>query len=141
MNRKASANSYWKNCLIASVGWAAIAAMLSIPLFGFQSIFGLVAAPLLGLLSGVIGLQFAQASSFHRGLVSLLTLYLSAACFGLIIGFSSALLSGNQNLGGASIEGVLGVLWGLSIPWVLFVLWPLSFLTHCYVGDELNSES
>lgn len=133
--------NYWKRCLIASWAWAILAAGLAAPWIGSQVLFGIAAAPVIGLLVGLVGRRFHTLSPRARGLLSLVTLYLATLCFALIVGAAKAYFS-DLNAVNTLTESALGFSLGLLLPFgAIIFLWPLSYLTHCYVSDELNPDS
>lgn len=120
-------------CLLAGLGWAAVAYLFGARSFGAAIRGGLLAAPLIGLGVGWLTQHgFENATGSRRGVVALISLYLGASLFGLAIGVGQVLALGRTDRASLEVlvEPLLGVLWGITFTGFLLFLWPLSYGTH-----------
>ena len=97
---------------------------------------GIAISPLLGLIVGQAHRATYRFPVVARVLVALVTLYATAALFGLVIGAVEAVIETNPNVIKSSvvIEWVLVTLYGVTFTGYFLFLWPLAFLNHWLLG-------
>ena len=96
---------------------------------------GLLGSPLIGLAAAFLSSRFP--SHFPgRVAFALVSLYASAALFGLSIGVFNLLFDRTsvKTIEGLLFEPVMAVLWGLTFMGFFIVFWPLAFANHLLVA-------
>jgi hypothetical protein len=114
----------------SGVVWAIIASFVAYFLSGPSTTFagrmlsgGILAAPAIGVLIGIVSRGFLRLGRSSRIVVALGDLYLGAFLF----------------LWTAGIEPLRGILLGLTFTGYFLVLWPLSYLNHALVAKMWNA--
>jgi hypothetical protein len=135
--------SVLSGCLWAMVGYGiaySAAPIRTTPFEVGRTFFGgLVAAPLIGLLIGVISRKFVNLGRSSRVAVTLADLYLATWLFLLAAGIVRLLVEFSglaQQLAYRAlvIDPAIGTLWGLTYTGYFLVLWPLSYANHVLVA-------
>jgi len=126
---------YWLS-IASGCAWAIIAYVLSFGAFGSNIIGGLVAAPLIGLLVSIIYRPAYKLSKVWQVFLSLGTLYLAVAMFGLAAGFYDAFWRGIPNRGITEVifQMVVAAIMGITITGFVVLLWPLAYFNHKLLG-------
>ena len=126
---------YYLICAASGLTWSGIAYLLLREWFPGLWV-GIAVSPLIGLLGGWVHRPTYRFPMVARVIVALVTLYATAALFGLVIGVVEEVIETNPNhIRGASvIEWVLAVLWGVTFTGYFLLLWPLAFLNHWLLG-------
>jgi hypothetical protein len=126
---------YWLS-ILSGCAWAAIAYILSFGAFGSNIIGGLVASPLIGLLVGIIYRPAYKLSKVWQVFLSLGTLYLAVAMFGLAAGFYDAFWRAIPNRGISEVifQMVIAAIMGITITGFVVFLWPLAYFNHKLLG-------
>ena len=126
--------------------WAIVAVVFGHPI-GWLIWGGILISPLIGIAMGLIAEQFSGWSSLGgRLLVSLLSLYSSAALFGLGVGALDWFTGTNSGDGWRRIPievlrgSILGVWWGLTFTGYFLLLWPLSHASHIFVWTRAGNQ-
>lgn len=115
--------------------WAVIAYFLGSQGMGSIIAGGLLASPLIG-----IGVSLIYRSAYCRSAVarvgmSLVTLYVATALFGMAAGLYDAMRPiPNRLLGEVVLQSVMATLWGVTFTGFFLFLWPLSFVNHWLIG-------
>jgi hypothetical protein len=111
--------------------WAGIAYLLSFGLFPPNVVLGgLLVSPLIGLLVGWIFLPAYKLPRFVQFALSLATLYVAVALFGLAVGLSDAAREiANRGTAEVILQAMVACIMGVTFGYVL-VLWPLAYLNH-----------
>jgi hypothetical protein len=123
---------YWLSLLSGCV-WAAIALILASGAFGELIVGGLIAAPFIGLLVGLLYRPAYRLPKAAQAFGALLTLYLAVALFGLAVGAFDALwrdIPDRTGTGEVILQAMLAALWGVTFSGYVLLLWPLSFFNH-----------
>jgi len=126
-------------CLASGGVWASIACLLGCGM-GPPWIWGpIVVSPLIGVVAGAIYLPAYRFPIAGRLAMSLLTLYLSAALFGLAWGITDAVgamgdAGGRRNTIEVVYQGLVGTFYGVTFTGFVVLLWPLAHLNHWFVG-------
>lgn len=129
---------YYALCAASGGAWAIIAYVIGHQ--AMQRIIwgGMVVSPLIGLGVGALYRPAYRFPAAARFAMSLLTLYVAAALFGLASGLFDAargLPGGARRITSAVIlQDISGTLWGLTFTGYVAVLWPLAHLNHWFVG-------
>ena len=130
-------------CIVSSALWAILAWLLS----GGQSrglLGGIMAAPLVGLVAGLIYLPAYRWSLAGRVALSLVTLYLGALLFGLACGLWDTLngIPGKpRNTVEVVCQNVVMTLYGLTMTGFFAFLWPLAYANHWALGRAAQRTS
>jgi len=101
---------------------------------------GMLASPLIGLLIGFIFLPAYKLPKFVQFALSLITLYLAVAMFGVAVGLYDASRNIPNRIATAVIlQSIIAAVMGVTFTGYMLVLWPLAFLNHrllrrAYVG-------
>jgi hypothetical protein len=102
---------------------------------------GLVAAPLIGVLEGVLSRNFSRLGQSAKIAVALTNLYLAIWLFLMAASVVRLLVGevgwsrGFEDL----VSGpILGALWGLTYTGFALLLWPLSYVNHALVSRAWN---
>jgi len=133
---------YTALCAASGIVWAGIAWLI-----GFTQIpgllwCGLLAAPVIGIITGVVYLPAYRHSRWVRALYALGTLYLAVALFGIAVGVADALRDiPGRSFGGLLLQGVLGTLWGVTFTGYVIILWPLAFANHGFLERYRESST
>ena len=115
--------------------WAVIAYFLASELMGTIIVGGLLASPLIGIGVGLIYRRAYHKSLLARVGMSLVTLYVAAALFGMAVGiFDATRPIPSRHLGAVVLQSVLAILWGVTFTGFFLFLWPLSFVNHWLIG-------
>jgi len=113
-------------------GWGAIVLFLLNPrqreLFGG----GFVFAPVIGVLAGLVAARFKDADVFAMAFVSLATLYLTAALYGLGSGIVQRFLYPPHVV--PVFTTALLLPYGMTIGGFVLWMWPLAYLNHRFAG-------
>lgn len=127
------------DCVVLGVLWGLLAFLLGRRAFGPAIWPGLFASPLIGLAVGLaLQERFESARPGVRRVISLLSLYLGATIFGMVIGLGTwlGLSPGSRRFPAAVVESVLGVWWGVTITGFVLALWPLAHLSHWWIAHR-----
>ena len=117
---------------ISGCAWAIIAYVLTLGTLRSGIVFGgLVASPLIGLLIGFIFVPVYRQPRFVQFALSLVTLYIAVALFGLCVGLYDAAHPLPNRTGTLEVifESVAGCVMGVTFGYVV-VLWPLAYFNH-----------
>ena len=130
---------YYAVCAASSGVWAAIALAIGHQAMPRHIIWGgILVSPLIGLAAGAIYQPAYRLSGTARVAMSLFTLYVAAALFGLAAGLFDAIrgLPGGvaRSPGEVIYQGIIGTLWGITFTGYVVILWPLAHLNHWLVG-------
>ncbi len=126
---------YYLLCAVSGLTWGGIAFLLIGEWFpGLWA--GIAVSPLIGLLVGLVHRPTYRFPVLARVLVALVTLYATAALFGLVMGAVEEVIETNPShiKGSAVIEFVWVTFWGLTFTGYFLFLWPLAFLNHWRLG-------
>jgi hypothetical protein len=114
----------------SGLAWAVVAYYVAYSLSGPRTTFatrllsgGILAAPLIGGLIGIVSREFSRLGRPGRIVMALGDLYLGAFLF----------------LWAAGIDPFRGILLGLTFTGYFLVLWPLSYLNHALVARAWNA--
>ena len=129
---------YYLLCATSALVWAVIAYFIAGNFRGAAFWGGLVSAPIIGVMVGMIYRPVYRFPLAGRVAMSLLTLYLSALLFGLAWGITDAI----QGLPGGAPRNNIGVVYqtiaatfyGVTATGFVVFLWPLAHLNHWLVG-------
>jgi hypothetical protein len=111
--------------------WGAIAFGVGYWAWGSSIVGGIAIAPLIGIAIGLLFLPAYRLSRLWQFFLSLISLYLAAALFGLGIGLYEAFRRAGADRNGEDVsQAVLATLAGLTILYLFIFLWPLSYLNH-----------
>jgi len=115
---------------VSGVFWGVVAMVLGRPLE--RLIWGgVVLAPLIGLGAGFASALFPSEGRIRKAMFSIVSLYTTAAIFGLGVGVYDLLTSqGSRIPSTVVIQAVMATLWGLTFTGYFIVLWPLSYMNH-----------
>ena len=121
----------WLSVLSGCV-WAVIAYVLSFGAFGSIIVGGLIASPFIGLLVGMLYRPAYKLPKVDQFFLSLVTLYLAAAVFGLAVGFYDAYWRAIPNRMSSEVilQAVISAVMGITFTGLVLLLWPLAFLNH-----------
>lgn len=125
---------YVTRCAASGIVWAGIAWVI-----GFTQIpgilwGGLLAAPVIGIITGAVYLPAYRHSRWVRALSALGTLYLAVSLFGLAVGVADALRDiPGRSFGELLLQGVLVTLSGVTFTGYVVILWPLTFANHWFL--------
>lgn len=130
---------YYSLCAASGGVWAAIAYVIGHQPLPRGIIWGgIVVSPLIGLAVGAVYRPAYRSSATARVAMSLLTLYVAAALFGLAVGVFDAgqgvYGAGTRSSGEVICQGLVGTVWGLTFTGYVVILWPLAHLNHRLVG-------
>lgn len=134
---------YYVLSVLSGCVWAGIALLLSFGAYGWLITGGIIAAPFIGLLIGILYRPAYKFSTFVQILGSLFTLYLAAALFGLAVGAGDWLWRDipNRMLDEVVLQAMLATLFGVTFTGYVVLLWPLAFLNHWLLSKAtVNSE-
>ena len=122
-------------CVWAVIGFAlawSVSPIRSTPTEVVRSFAGgLVAAPLIGVLVGLLSRNFSRLARSARVMVALANLYLAVWLF--LMATSAVKL-----VGGFVSGPILGALLGLTYTGFVLLLWPLSYVNHTLVSRAWN---
>lgn len=129
---------YFLLCIASSALWAILAWSLSVGVGSRGLLGGIVAAPMIGLLAGLIYLPAYRWPLVGRLLLSLVTLYVGALLFGCACGAWDVLSGipgkpGRDPVGVVS-QNVLMTLYGVTMTGFVVFLWPLAYANHWVLG-------
>ena len=132
---------YYLLCALSGLAWGGIAYLLLREWFPGLWV-GIAVSPLFGLLVGWAHRPTYRFPMVARVLVALVTLYATAALFGLVIGVVEEVIETNPNhvKGASIIEWVLATLWGLTFTGYILVLWPMAFANHWLLARTWKGE-
>jgi hypothetical protein len=122
-----------KFAALSGVGWGLIAYAVGRGIFGRHIWGGVLAAPLIGILIGQLARGVDEEPRWIQIVMSLLQLYVAAACFGAAVTLSGLILLGlprDRALSETLFGTVWIIVWGLTFSGYALVLWPLSLLNH-----------
>jgi len=125
---------------LSGCAWALIAYVLSLGwLRPHIVVAGIVASPLIGLLIGFIFVPLYRQPKFVQFALSLVTLYIAVALFGLSVGLYDATYDIPNRTGTFEVifESVIGCIMGVTFGYVL-ILWPLAYLNHRLLARAYN---
>ena len=126
---------YYLLCALSGCVWAGIAWLIGSG-FGWSLWGGALASPLIGLLVGLIHLPAYEYSTWKGVWISLLTLYLAAALFGLAMSlFDLAYSSPDRGQLEGVLQTIIAVVWGITFTGYVVILWPLAYWNHRIVGN------
>jgi hypothetical protein len=122
---------YWLS-LLSGCAWAAVALLLASGPFGNMVIGGIVAAPFIGLLVGLLYRPAYRLPRAAQAFGALLTLYLAVALFGLAVGAYDAFWRDipNRITSAVILQGMWAALWGVTFGGYILLLWPLAIFNH-----------
>ena len=99
---------------------------------------GIAVSPLIGLAVGALYRPANKLSGPARVTMSLFTLYVAAALFGLAAGLLDALLGlpggKPRQVGEVIYQTIVGTLWGITFTGYVVILWPLAYFNHRLVS-------
>jgi hypothetical protein len=102
---------------------------------------GLIAAPLIGMLVGLLSRNFSRLGQSARIAVALANLYLAVWLF-LMATSVMRLLMGevgwSRGFEALVSDPIVGALLGLTYTGFVLLLWPLSYINHAVVGRAWN---
>lgn len=133
---------YQALCAASGVVWAGIAWVI-----GFTQIpgilwGGLLASPVIGIITGAVYAPAYRRSRWVRALCALGTLYLAVSLFGLAVGVADALRDiPGRSYGELLLQGVLGTLWGVTFTGYVLILWPPAFANHWFLERYRESSA
>ena len=116
--------------------WGVLALLLGGRAFGDAIWTGVLSAPAIGLATGaLLQRRFEEASAWPRRGLALLSLYLGATLFAIMIGVGTmiGIAPGQRHFHSALIEPLLGTWWGITLTGFFLVLWPLAYATHWWL--------
>jgi hypothetical protein len=126
---------YVRLALLAGAIWGAIGLALAGQVLGAPVWGGVLAAPAIGLGVAIAFRGFRGRPPAARIALSLVSLYLAAGLFALVVGVADAVRPTPHRIPGAVvIQTVLGVWWGITFTGYLPLLWALAYLTHALLG-------
>ena len=135
---------YFLLCTASSALWT-ILAWLLIGEYYRGLLGGIMAAPLIGLVAGLVYLPAYRWSLTARLALSLVTLYLGAILFGLACGAWDALSGIPGKPGRDPIEvvsqNVVMTLYGVTMTGFVAFLWPLAYANHWALGRAAQRAS
>ncbi len=127
---------YWTLSALSGALWGLLAYALGARAIGPTVWGGVLASPLIGLAAAWIYLPFYARSRRLRWFGALLTLFATAALFGLAIGvYEAARPLAGRITHAVIVQSILGVLWGLTISAYWLFLWPLAYANHWLLGE------
>jgi hypothetical protein len=116
----------------SGVGWGVIVLLLldsrQRELFGAGFMF----APVIGVLAGIVAAWFKDVDVFAMAFVSLVSLYLTAALFGLGAGIVLQLLYPRPPV--PVLTTALLLPYGMTIGGFVMWMWPLAYFNHRFVA-------
>ena len=118
---------------LAGLLWGCLAWVIGFRVIEVGPLMGVAASPLIGLALGA-GFQgrFERASWSGQVGLALVTLYLGATLFALVVGLGNALSGGG---GSGDVRAVVaGVWYGATV--LLIVLYPLIYFTHLALASD-----
>jgi len=113
--------------------WGLAAYLLGHKAFGAVIWAGVIAAPAIGVVVGSsTQLRFERAVGRWRTVWALVSLYVGATLFAVVIGFGTwaAVSSGFRRLPITLFESLISVWWGVTLTGFWLVLWPLAYVSH-----------
>ncbi len=119
--------------LVVGALWGVAAYLLGRRAFGPAIWAGVLLAPAIGLVVGsLLQAPFERAEGRGRSGWALLSLYLGATLFGLVIGIGTwvGFGTGTRRFPEVMVEPLLGTWWGITLTGFFLVLWPLAYGTH-----------
>jgi hypothetical protein len=121
--------------LLSGAAWGGIAWLVGARGLGSIVWGGVMAAPLIGLLMGLLSRPIVRLPIVARIFASLASLYAAALLFGLAVGlWDLARDVPGRDAGEVVLQAVLAVLWGLTFSGYVLLFWPLAYLDHSLVG-------
>lgn len=123
---------YFLLATLSGCAWAVIAYVLSYGMFNANTVIGgMIASPLIGLFIGFVFLPAYKLPKFVQFALSLVSLYLAVALFGLGVGLYDAARDVPNRTGTLEVilQTVIASWFGVTMGYVL-ILWPLAFLNH-----------
>ncbi len=127
--------------LCAGGFWGGVAYLLGAPSFGPAIWPGVLASPLIGVVTArATHPAFATTSGLRRALWALASLYLGAVLFALPISLRELIVRGGSSPAPfeVAMEPLLAVLWGITLTGFLIGLWPMAYLTHKFIEWRLD---
>jgi hypothetical protein len=135
LTRMGASSRYWLISAGSGVAWGLLGVVLARSAFGPIVWGGLLAAPLIGLVAGLVARPLLPAPLLGLALLALLNLQLAAALFGLGIGLYDWIARDIPNRNhGVVWQGVPAVLWGLNLGGYVLFLWPLAVANHAWLA-------
>jgi hypothetical protein len=125
---------------MCGLAWGVLGFLLVPALAGRASVGGLLAGPLIGFAIGRLTRPFGDDPLWSQALISLISLYVSAALFGMALGIFIDASAPSSRASNASLGLTLAVLWGLTFMGYWIVLWPLSYVTHRLVWSAARAD-
>ena len=126
---------YVRACLLSGAVWGLLCLVLSLGVFGWLVLGGVLLSPPIGV---VIGLAFRWTHDLSKGLrivLALVSLYTAAALFGLSIGIADlATGAPGRHAVEVVVQPVPAVWWGLTFMGYVLVLWPLAYWNHALLA-------
>ena len=93
---------------------------------------GFLLSPIVGVLAGAIAARFHDADVIGMAIVSLVSLYVAAALYGLGGGLVLALAY--RGSFAAALWTALTLPWAMTLGGFVFWMWPLSYFNHRFVA-------
>ena len=116
--------------LVAGLLWGLVAWTLARRAFPTGVWAGVVFAPFIGLLVGImVQPSFQARNGFGRSIAALIGLYLGATLFSMAIALASGPQFRSRPIETLT-ETVLATWWGITITGFILFLWPLAYFTH-----------
>jgi uncharacterized membrane protein YczE len=124
---------YFFLAALSGCTWAVIAYVLSLGAFSRGIVVGgLIASPLIGTFIGWIFLPAYKLPKFVQFALSLVTLYIAVALFGIGVGLYDATRDIPSRSGSFDVvlQAVIASVIGITMTGYVLLLWPLAFLNH-----------
>ena len=143
MKSRPAVYSVLSGCLWAMIGcvvaYSASPIRSTLADVGRMFLGGVLAAPFIGLLIGLMSRQFTSLGRSRRVAVALVDLYLATWLFLLATGIARLFVEFSglvQQLAFRAliVDPAMGVLFGLTYTGYVLVLWPLSYANHLIVS-------
>lgn len=128
--------AYYSASALSGCCWFVVAAIIGYPYMKSSLLGGAIASPFIGILVGHLFIPAHKSGKGLKVLLSLVTLYLAAALFGLAGGLGDVLSSSTPNRIASAVvlQGLCATLWGITFTGFFIFLWPLSYMNHKLLG-------
>jgi len=108
---------------------------------------GVIASPIIALGAGFASVWFPRVSPVRRALLSLVSLYVAVALFGLSMGVYDLATGQNsgsgwhRNANEVVYQQALGTIYGLTFMGLFLALWPMAYANHALLAKAWTSAS